>query len=81
VHHIGLKPALYGGCAARIAGVPASVNTLTGLGHLFTLRTVKARVLQTWSCADCSSCFTQNHRFILQNPEVWTPFVKRHHFG
>src|SRR5262245_35156589 len=29
VHHICLKPALYGGIAARIAGVPAAVNTIT----------------------------------------------------
>jgi glycosyltransferase involved in cell wall biosynthesis len=35
VHHFSLKPALYGGIAARIASVPA-VSTLTGLGHLFT---------------------------------------------
>ena len=45
VHHICLKPALYGGIAARIAGVPAAVNTLTGLGYLFTTHTVKTRVL------------------------------------
>jgi glycosyltransferase involved in cell wall biosynthesis len=47
VHHICLKPALDGGIAARIAGVPAVVTTLAGLGHLFTTRTVKTRVVRS----------------------------------
>ncbi|HYE57027.1 MAG TPA: glycosyltransferase family 4 protein [Rhodothermales bacterium] len=35
VHHVTIKPVLYGGLAARMAGVPAVVNALTGLGYLF----------------------------------------------
>lgn len=35
VHHFGVKPALYGGLAARVAGVAAVVSTFTGLGYLF----------------------------------------------
>lgn len=35
VHHVALKPVLLGGLAARIAGVPAVVNALTGLGSVF----------------------------------------------
>src|SRR5262245_45510204 len=47
VHHLCLKPTLYGGISARIAGVPAVVSTLTGLGYPFTTRTVKMRVLRS----------------------------------
>lgn len=36
VHHVALKPVLYGSWAAAIAGVPAVVNAYAGLGHLFT---------------------------------------------
>ena len=35
VHHVTIKPNLYGGIAARLAGVPAVVYAVTGLGHLF----------------------------------------------
>lgn len=35
VHHVAMKPVLLGGIAARIAGVPAVVNALTGLGSVF----------------------------------------------
>jgi glycosyltransferase involved in cell wall biosynthesis len=34
VHHFGIKPALYGGLAAKLVGVRAVVTTFTGLGYL-----------------------------------------------
>ena len=33
VHHLTIKPLLYGGIAARLARVPAVVNSVTGLGQ------------------------------------------------
>lgn len=36
VHHVAMKPVLYGAFAARLAGVPAQLNAVTGLGWLFT---------------------------------------------
>lgn len=36
VHHVTLKPILYGSLAARLAGVPAIVNAFAGLGYAFT---------------------------------------------
>jgi glycosyltransferase involved in cell wall biosynthesis len=35
-HHFTVKPNLYGSLAARRAGVPAVINTFTGLGYLFS---------------------------------------------
>ena len=35
IHHVSLKPALFGSIAARIVGAPAVVNAVTGLGYLF----------------------------------------------
>ena len=35
VHHFTIKPVIYGSIAARLAGVPRIVNTVTGLGQVF----------------------------------------------
>ncbi len=35
VHHFTIKPVIYGSLAARMAGVPRILNTITGLGHVF----------------------------------------------
>ena len=35
VHHFTIKPVIYGSIAARLAGVPRIVNTITGLGYVF----------------------------------------------
>jgi glycosyltransferase involved in cell wall biosynthesis len=34
-HHVTSKPVLYGTVAARAAGVPAVVNAISGMGHIF----------------------------------------------
>ncbi len=36
VHHVGIKPMLYGGWAARQAGIRRVVQAFAGLGHLYT---------------------------------------------
>lgn len=38
VHHFTIKPVIYGSIAARLAGVPRIVNTVTGLGFVFSDR-------------------------------------------
>ena len=77
VHHLRLKPVLYGGLAAYGAGVPAVVGLLTGLGYVFTAETRKAIVLRklvTWSC---KVAFRRgNQRVIFQNPDDRFIFVE-----
>lgn len=46
VHHVALKPVLYGSIAAACARVPAAVNALTGLGWVFLSNDTGARVLR-----------------------------------
>ncbi|HEY8077862.1 MAG TPA: glycosyltransferase family 4 protein, partial [Labilithrix sp.] len=46
VHHVTAKPILYGGIAARVAGVPAVVHAVSGLGYVFISRGMRARALQ-----------------------------------
>ena len=46
LHAVTMKPVLYGAAAARLAGVPAVVGALMGLGYVFTSRDIKARLLR-----------------------------------
>ena len=44
VHHVALKPVLYGSIASRVSGVPFVVNALAGLGLLFSSGSLKAKL-------------------------------------
>lgn len=65
VHHLTVKPNLYGGIAARMTGVPAVAFTVTGLGQVFVgrgpwmgaLRAIVTRGL--------------THAFAHRNARVW----------
>jgi len=46
VHAFDTKPAMLASFAARRAGVPVQVRTLTGLGHVFSTRSPRALVLR-----------------------------------
>ena len=46
VHHFTVKPVLYGSLVARCLGVPAIVNSITGLGHLFLTHTWSVNLLR-----------------------------------
>jgi len=46
VHHVGLKPVIYGSLVARLVGVSGVVNALSGLGFVFSSKQVFARVLR-----------------------------------
>ncbi|MDW8103166.1 MAG: glycosyltransferase family 4 protein [Anaerolineae bacterium] len=45
-HHFTIKPNFYGTLAARLAGVPVMVATVTGLGYIWTDDGPKARLLR-----------------------------------
>lgn len=46
VHHVAMKPVLYGSLAARLSGVPYVVNALAGMGYVFTSGQLMARLLR-----------------------------------
>jgi glycosyltransferase involved in cell wall biosynthesis len=46
VHHVTIKPVIYGGLAARRAGVPGVVSTVPGLGSLFASQGLRTRALR-----------------------------------
>jgi len=70
VHHFCLKPTLYGGISARVAGVPAMISSLTGLGHPFAARGLKMRFLRSIIACGLRFSFRHpSHRVIFQNPD------------
>ncbi len=46
VHHVALKPVVFGSVAAAWTGVAARVNALAGLGFVFSSDTLRARLLR-----------------------------------
>lgn len=46
VHHVSMKPVIWGGLASRLAGVPAAIHAITGLGFVFIRADWKARLLR-----------------------------------
>lgn len=46
VHHVTIKPIVYGGVAARIARIPAVVSAVAGLGYTFIARGGVASLLR-----------------------------------
>lgn len=70
VHHVSMKPVLEGSLAAWIAGVPAVVNALTGLGALFIASDAKTRLLGFFVRMALSRLLTRwNARLVMQNPD------------
>lgn len=62
IHHVAIKPVVYGGIAARIARTGARVNAIAGFGYVETSRQVRARVLR--------GVFRSALRFAWHGPDV-----------
>ncbi len=55
VHHVALKPILYGSLAAWISGVPVVVNAFAGLGYAFTDETRRKSMAHLFLCRALST--------------------------
>ena len=77
IHHVTTKPVLYGTFAARVARMPAVVNALAGLGHVFydtgANRLLRSAVLAAYSIA----LRHPNVHFIFQNDDDRDVFLRR----
>ena len=68
VHHLTIKPNLYGGIAARLAGVPSVVYAITGLGQMFVASHGPLRLLRPLVLSLMRIAFGHgNARVIVQN--------------
>jgi glycosyltransferase involved in cell wall biosynthesis len=70
VHHVALKPVIYGSIAAWIAGIRHVVNALAGLGYIFLSNSTTARTLRPL-ITTLMRVLLNNERtkVILQNPD------------
>jgi glycosyltransferase involved in cell wall biosynthesis len=70
VHGFTIKCAVYGSLAARLAGVPARVNAVAGMGYVFTSNDMKARLLRPVVRTLMHAALDgRNARLVLQNPD------------
>ena len=70
VHHVALKPSLYGSLASLFVPVPAVVNAMTGLGFVFTAGHWMRSILQPLVRIVGRILLSRhNSRTIVQNPD------------
>lgn len=75
VHHVAVKPVLYGSLIARVAGVPKVINALAGLGYIFSSGDRKARILRPLvACLFRSTLNAPNSYLIVQNRDDFDQF-------
>lgn len=78
VHHVALKSHLYGALAARSAGVPAIVGSLTGLGYAFIPGGLKRVLLREVVSLGLRAALRASRvHTIFQNPDDRAFFVRR----
>jgi glycosyltransferase involved in cell wall biosynthesis len=78
VHHVAVKPVLYGSLVAAFAGTRAVVNALTGLGFLFTSQRLLARVLRPpVELAMRMLLNRRNSRVIVQNTDDFNTLIAK----
>jgi glycosyltransferase involved in cell wall biosynthesis len=46
VHHVAVKPVVYGSIAARLARVPRVINAIAGMGYVFSSKSIKVKALR-----------------------------------
>ncbi len=62
VHHVTSKPVLYGTLAARVCHVPAVVNAISGLGHVFATERKLTRLIRAG--------VSTGYRLVLRHPAM-----------
>lgn len=80
VHLVTIKPVLMGGLAARLAGVPAVVVAVSGLGFVFMAHGAKA-VVRRWIVGKLYGVALghRNLKVIFQNPDDRASMAKLAH--
>lgn len=70
VHHVALKPVLYGSVAARLTGCNKIINAVAGLGFVFSSNTLLARILRPAISFLFKLLFKNPNGFVIvQNPD------------
>lgn len=79
VHHVTIKPVLYGSIAAKAARVPLVINAIPGLGYMFLGEGWHGRLRQQMVLAAYRMALSgERTRVIFQNPDDRALFVSQH---
>lgn len=77
VHHVAMKPVLYGSIAAAVAGRLRVVNALAGLGYVFSSSDFKAWLLRPWVEFGYRLLLNRpESRLVVQNEDDLTLFLR-----
>lgn len=77
VHHVTIKPVLYGSIAARLVGGIRIVNAVSGLGYAFMSRDARAKAVRPLvKLLYRLALGHPNSRTIFQNPDDLADFVR-----
>lgn len=77
VHHVAMKPVLYGSWAARMMNVPAIVNAIAGLGFVFLAKGRKSILIKKMVGLAYRSAFSRDNTIgIFQNPQDLNLFTQ-----
>lgn len=78
IHHVSIKPVIYGGIAARLTGRKAVVSAMSGLGYVFIGKGVKPAVLRALTRPLFKLALSgKGTRIIFQNPDDRQLFIDR----
>ncbi len=78
LHHVSIKPVIYGGIAARLSGCDRIVQAMSGLGYVFVNPSAKATLLNMLCAPAFKLALRGEHtRTVFQNPDDCQLFVER----
>ena len=73
VHHVSIKPVIYGSIVALFARIPVVINALTGLGFVFSSTQIKAKLLRFFIKPLLRILLSRKNTWlIIQNPDDQT---------
>lgn len=76
VHHVAVKPVIYGSIAAMITHVPFTINALAGLGYIFANKGLKSSFVRRIFLVIYKIVFyPQSTTGLFQNPEDLDLFI------
>lgn len=76
VHNFTVKPNIYGNIAAKAAGVPTVMNSVTGLGYVFTEGGMRKRLLRMLVVNLYRFAFKYSRKVIFLNEDDYGLFEK-----
>lgn len=77
IHHVAMKPILYGTVAARLLGFRRIINAPVGMGYVFSSDDLRARMLRPFVVAGLKAFLNpQGSHIITENSDDHAAFVK-----